>query len=167
MADVIWWVKFLNERQLIVGMKRRTKASFVFLVVLARVILLRLTNLLYIQTYPFTSIIQIHTHLRDLSDHPTDKLVLSSPSGYRALLHYGKQCHTWSPSVIVLFKFLLFFYFMHTCHLSPQIKLQVTWRQTQELTDLHFLKHQPLGIVLLPKKLTIQLADLWVWGGDM
>ena len=31
-----------------------------------------------------------HTHLEDLLDHPTDKLLLFPPSGYRALLHSGK-----------------------------------------------------------------------------
>lgn len=65
------WVRFLNECQYIVGTKRRTKASFVFLNVLARVILLRLTNLLYVQTYLFVSIIQIHT--------PTWKICQTTP----------------------------------------------------------------------------------------
>ena len=54
----------------------------------------------------------------------------------------------------MLFKFLLSFYFIHPYHLSPKIKLQATWRQRQKLTDLHFLKHQAMGIGLSPKNST-------------
>lgn len=126
--------------------------------------LLRLINLC-IQTYLFVPISQIHTHLELCQTTPlTDSfsLPLMALELFYSLANNG--VHTQSPSVIVLFRVLFLFCFIHMYHLFSKIKLQATWRQRQKLSAHIPWSIKLLGTELSLKKLTIQFADLWVYG---
>lgn len=56
-------------------------------------------------------------------------------------------------------------FFIHMYHLFSKIKLQATWRQRQKISAHIPWSIKLWGTELLLKKLKIQFADLWVYGG--
>lgn len=65
----------------------------------------------------------------------------------------------------MLFRVLFLCYFIHIYHLFSKIKLQATWGQRQKLRRYIPWSIKLLDTELLLNKLTIQFANLWVYGG--